>query len=89
MNDEELREKLAEYAHTAWSNWMTYLFSKCVNRFEDGSIVIPASLRDRWQRQMTTPYADLPESEKTSDRAEADKMLAITEASQWHLPPTN
>ena len=27
----ELREALADYAHQAWSGWMRYLFSKCIN----------------------------------------------------------
>lgn len=77
----ELREELAEYAHDAWSGWMKYLFSKCqegtTDGFEDGSMVIPKWAVERWTRQMNTAYADLPESEKESDRAEADKMLEI------------
>jgi hypothetical protein len=32
---------------------------------------------ERWKRQMETPYTDLSEGEKESDRAEADKMLEI------------
>jgi hypothetical protein len=32
---------------------------------------------DRWLRQLSTPYADLPEAEKESDRVVADKMLEI------------
>lgn len=71
------RERLAEYAHEAWSGWIKYMFGKSVLTFEDGSIVIPANLRYRWQRQANTNYIDLPESEKESDRAEADKMLTI------------
>lgn len=72
----ELREQLAEYAHEAWSGWMNYLLSKCqVN--VDGTWMIPAQSTERWYRQMTTPYHLLPESEKKSDRDEADKMLNI------------
>lgn len=70
------REALAAYAHTAWAGWMEYLFSKS-HTHADGSVTIPADLAARWQRQMTTAYADLPESEKESDRAEADTMLAL------------
>lgn len=77
-----VREKLAEYAHTAWSGWMVYLFEKCegggtVDGVEPIPVVIPGWAVERWQRQMNTPYADLPENEKESDRAEADRMLAI------------
>lgn len=75
----ELRERLAAYAHTAWSGWMHYLFSKCTRTLGEtpGALLIPAAYVERWHRQALTDYADLPESEKNSDRAEADKMLAI------------
>lgn len=77
------REALAAYSHDeAWSGWMKYFFSKCegggtVDGIEPISVTIPPELVERWQRQMKTPYALLPEAEKESDRAEADKMLAI------------
>lgn len=71
-----LREGLAEYAHAAWSGWMKYLFEKCDNRGGD-TLVIPAWAVERWQRQANTPYGDLPESEKESDRIEADRMIEI------------
>lgn len=74
------REALAAYAHEAWSGWMKYLFEHS-EIYTDGSVGIPVDLVRRWYRQMNTPYAALPESEKESDRAEADKMLAIVEAS--------
>jgi hypothetical protein len=70
------RERLAAYAHEAWSGWMRYMFSKATQH-ENGIVTIPVGLAERWQRQMNTAYDDLPESEKASDRDEADKMLAI------------
>jgi hypothetical protein len=75
-NDNELRELLAAYAHSAWSGWMEYLFGKC-KAADGGGQIIPAGYFTQLTRQMETTYADLPESEKASDRAEADKMLAI------------
>lgn len=83
MNDETTREQLAEYAHDAWSSWMKYLFQqgqfkgKIVEGKHVMEWIMPAWFVERWQRQMNTPYADLPESEKESDREEADRMLAI------------
>lgn len=68
------REKLAAYAHDAWSRWMRYIFYKCIYHL-DGTITISASLVDRWHRQSVTPYAELSEDEKKSDLAEADKIL--------------
>ncbi len=74
-----LREKLAEYAHEAWSRWMRYLFSKSTVN-DDGSVTIPASLVKRWARQMNTNYLMLLNSEQQSDILEADKMLSIMNA---------
>lgn len=73
---DETRETLAAYAHSAWAGWIDYLYSKAIHR-TDGAILIPEWAARRWLRQRETPYADLPEAEKESDRAEADKMLAI------------
>ena len=55
---------------------MTYLFGKS-HRNEDGSITISAEYVTNLERLMVTPYQDMPESSKISDRREADKMLAI------------
>jgi hypothetical protein len=95
LSSEQLREALAEYAHDAWAGWMKYLFSK--GRFDTVELepglaeqiwVMPSWAITRWARQMETPYADLPESEKESDRQEADRMLALVKAAQEpDLPP--
>lgn len=79
---DEAREQLAAYAHEAWAGWMRYMFSKCeyvpgAGEAGYGVLLMPVALYDRWTRQMNTPYADLPESEKESDRKEADQMLEI------------
>lgn len=80
----ELREQLAALAHEQWTGWMRYLFNKC--RLTDmGDVVIPKSSALHWQRQMGTPYADLSETEKDSDRDEADRVLAVLRASS--APP--
>lgn len=77
------REALAEYAHEAWAGWMKYLFSKCVTEPHQTHIeqemvcILPAWAVERWQRQMNTPYVDLPDDEKESDRLEADRILEI------------
>ena len=79
-SEKMLRESLADYAHEAWSGWMKYLYTKCSAIADDGAILIPASLVERWERQMNTSYSDLPENEKESDRKEADKMIEIFDA---------
>lgn len=71
-----LREKLAAYAHRAWSGWMQYIFNVCGYN-SDGTLTIPADYVSRWRRQLATIYSDLPEKEKKSDRDEADRILNI------------
>jgi hypothetical protein len=77
---EDLREKLAALEHESWSGWMVFIFSK--GRLLDtgpdtGGFLIAPTSAVRWQRQMNTPYADLTESEKESDRKEADRVIAL------------
>jgi hypothetical protein len=75
------RESLAAYAHSAWTGWMVYMFSKCHTADAAPTcgkeLVIPAECVKRWKRQMDTNYVDLPADEQKSDLAEADKILAI------------
>lgn len=55
---------------------MEYLFSKG-EMTPDGTCTLPSWAVNRWYRQANTPYGSLSEAEKESDRAEADKILAI------------
>ncbi len=71
-----MRERLAQFAHSQWSRWMKHLFSKgTLNK--DGSWTMPKWAVDRWMLQMHTPYNDLSNQEKDSDRKEADGMLEV------------
>ena len=82
-SQEKLREPLAKYAHEAWSGWVQYMFSKFEppvpttysGRGRWVHLRLPTALYERWRRQMNTPYADLPESEKAPGRQEADNIL--------------
>lgn len=74
----EMVEEHADFAHSAWSGWMKYLFSKSTSN-KDGSETIPKDLVDRWKRQLKTDYKDLTEDEKESDRDEAKKVLKIVQ----------
>ena len=81
----ELREKLAAYAHEAWSGWMRWMFEQggfsTIHADDNGQTITLWTMKPekyaRWQRQMTSNYEDLPDSEQASDRAEADRMMAI------------
>ena len=76
MKKNEKREALAEYAHEAWSRWMTHLFSRVTLNDRNQAVLSADDVR-KWQRQLNTAYADLTESEKASDRREADRMIEI------------
>ena len=71
-----LREQLADQEHERWSGWMKYLFSQCT-KDEFGNIMISLIYAERWQRQIGTPYSELSEEEKDSDRKEADNTLRL------------
>lgn len=71
-----IKELLADLCHRQWSGWMVYLFSKG-EIDENGNWIMPVWAVERWTRQMKTPYSELSENEKDSDRKEAEKIIAI------------
>lgn len=95
----DLREQLAALAHEQWSGWMKYLFDRSeiltleeltpVGRIDVKRYLLTAFDSDRWTRQALTPYADLPESEKNSDRKEADRVLALITSVDPRVDPPN
>lgn len=70
------RELLAANAHDAWGRWTEHLLEQCDTNI-DGSLVIPDKVSNRWRRLIATPYEQLTEQEKASDRVEADLILEI------------
>ena len=89
-----LREGFAALAHEQWSGWMKWMFEEggysTIQADDNGSTVTFWTMKpekfDRWQRQMNTPYADLPESEKESDRLEADRMIEVMDRTPLEQP---
>jgi hypothetical protein len=80
-----LVEELAAIEHERWSHWQRYLHSRCVPQ-PDGSLLLPADLVARWQKQIDTKYADLPDPEKESDRQQVRKYLPLIAASLTERP---
>ena len=76
MNPSDLREQLAALAHTQWSGWMKHLFHVSVYG-ADNTVIIDKYYVERWKRQAYAGYGELTESEKTSDRKEADRILGL------------
>jgi hypothetical protein len=69
-------EQLAAIEHERWAHWQQYVHDQC-ERQDDGSLVIPAELAARWQVQIETPYAELTEREKDSDREQVRRYLPV------------
>lgn len=75
LEDEQTVERLAAIEHERWAHWQRYVHEQC-ERQEDGSLVIPAELAERWETQIETPYAELSEQEKDSDREQVHRYLS-------------
>lgn len=67
-NPSGLFEKLAAIEHERWADWQRYVHSKMTPSADDGIWLIGEAFIDRWERQIRTPYAELTEEEKESDR---------------------
>jgi len=74
LGSPEALEAVAAIAHERWAHWQRYVHGQCI-RLDDGSLVIPAQLVNRWTRQISTAYADLTDGEKDSDREQAREYL--------------
>lgn len=72
----ELLEPLAAIEHERWAHWQDYLHSQCLKN-DDGSLTIPCELVERWTRQLETPYENLSQEEKNSDREQVKRYLSF------------
>ena len=61
-------ERLAEAQHVIWSAWMRHMFKDGGKLSQNGMWIMSYERYDRWQRQMLTPYNQLSEHERESDR---------------------
>ena len=70
--EEQLIEALANLEHERWSGWERYraTMSASPDRLLNKHEV-------RWRDQRETPYTELPENHKESDRVEARKTIAM------------
>jgi hypothetical protein len=64
----DIKEQLAELEHQQWAHWTKYMLDN----------LTPENI-ERWRRQIDTPYSDLSEAEKESDRRWVDKVLKIVD----------
>ncbi len=61
-----LLEALADWEHQTWAGWAQWM----IDNWDEAHI-------QGWKRQIATPYAELPENEKESDRREARGVLNV------------
>jgi hypothetical protein len=70
----------ANIEHDRWARWQKYLHSRgIVDNQGEGYLCIPMGLIKRWERQIDTPYSELSEPEKESDRKESRNYLPFIE----------
>jgi hypothetical protein len=70
----EEKEKLAALEHEQWSHWTGYMLNN----------LTPENI-ERWKKQILTPYSELSEREKISDRDWAEKVLQILSGGSYDL----
>ena len=67
-------DALAAIEHERWAHWQKHLHGQCEQQ-EDGSLRIPADLVKRWTLQIETPFSELTDEEKESDRDQVLRYL--------------
>ena len=73
---EEAVDELAAVEHERWAHWQRYMHDKGERR-SDGSLVLPAELVERWEKQIATPYVELSEAERDSDREQVRRYVRL------------
>jgi len=80
--DKELFEKLADIEHQRWADWQKHIMKESFkitgvfthkNNNKMVQLEIPIEYWDNWERQINTPYSELSEKEKDSDREQVNR----------------
>ena len=88
MTKDELIEQLADIEHQRWSDWQRYVHEDVCEEegiLDSGNLVIPPDKVAHWNRLIATPYADLPEHSKQSDRDQVARYwpLIVEFVAEW------
>ena len=87
---ENLLEDLAELEHQQWAHWTKYMLDRLEQLESEQDSHDPYKVmhqKENWRRQIATPYPELTEKEKDSDRSWASKSLEITAKRLAELNP--
>ena len=80
MRDKQkIIEEFASMEHDRWAKWQSYVHKNLYNIQENEPErwkelknphlkILPTELYERWERQIHTPYSELSDQEKESDR---------------------
>lgn len=77
IEDLDLIEKLAAIEHERWADWQKWCHK--VLR-ENNPSPEQGDILERWDRQIETPYAELSEKEKQSDRDQVMRYWPLLQA---------
>lgn len=76
---EEIVEQLADIEHQRWADWQKYVHSKLETSENKNYLRLENTWIERWEKQISTPYNELTEKEKESDREQVRRYWHIIE----------
>lgn len=76
LESDQAIERLAAVEHERWAHWQRYVHDQGA-RQSDGSLLIPAQIVARWDKQIGTSYAALSAEEQQSDREQVRRYLPV------------
>lgn len=82
----DLFEQLAAIEHERWADWQRHLHSKCKTMAAYKGLIIPAEFVEQWERLIATPYAELSEKEKESDREQVRRYWDLIAKEKITIP---
>lgn len=100
MNKEVLFEKLAAIEHERWADWQKWCHKVLRENCPSSEM---EKVLERWDRQIATPYSELSEEEKDSDRKQVERywdlvcsnkkeeefILVQDDSCHWYIIPEN
>ena len=83
--EKELIEKLAAIEHERWADWQKYMHSRGTITPDGCFLAISLAQIKAWERQINTPYSELSEKEKESDRRQVRRYWNLISSSPSNL----